>query len=87
MELLGRVDDATERLSVQSWDRGDDAGADLPDWEVFSEEGVSVGGGNFEVSPLGQVQFFPDERTTLPEDFLGSFKATCGAQIHIFSLF
>jgi hypothetical protein len=56
-------------------------------WEVFSGEGVSLGGGSFEVPPLGQVQFFPDERTTLTEGFLGSFKATCDSKVHIFSLF
>ena len=57
------------------------------DWEVFAGDGVSVGGGNFEVPPLGQVQFFPDERIVLPEGFLGSFKAACDAAVHIFSLF
>ncbi|MEE2839701.1 MAG: hypothetical protein VYC91_04150 [Acidobacteriota bacterium] len=56
-------------------------------WEVFSGEGISSGGGSFTVQPLGQVQFFPDEKTTLTEGFLGSFKATCDSKVHIFSLF
>ncbi len=56
-------------------------------WEVFSEDGISSGVGVFEVPPLGQVQFFPDERITLTEGFLGSFKATCDSKVHIFSLF
>lgn len=57
------------------------------DWEVFAGDGVSVGGGNFEVPPLGQLQFFPVQRIVLPGDFLGSFKAACDAAVHIFSLF
>ncbi len=56
-------------------------------WEVFGEEGVSEGGGSFEVPPLGQLQFFPEERITLPEGFLGSFKAACDVKVRIFSLF
>ena len=56
-------------------------------WEVFSEEGVSSGGGSFEISPQGQVQFFPGDQATLPEGFLGSFKATCDTPVHVFSLF
>ena len=65
------------------------SGADMAtcSWEVFSEEGVSAGLGSFEVSPQGQVQFFPGDQATLPEDFLGSFKASCDVPVHVFSLF
>ncbi|MDA2929475.1 lamin tail domain-containing protein [Acidobacteria bacterium AH-259-O06] len=56
-------------------------------WSVYDEAGSNVGGGSFDVPPLGQVQFFPDERVNLPEDFLGSFKGDCTEPVHVFSLF
>ncbi len=54
---------------------------------MFSEGGASLGGGDFDVPPSGQMQFFPEERIALPEGFLGSFKANCDRSVHVFSLF
>ena len=56
-------------------------------WEVFSEEGVSTGGGSFEVPSQGQTQFFPGDQATLSEGFLGFFKAACTTPVYVFSLF
>ena len=56
-------------------------------WQVFSEEGAQLGNGAFAIPRSGQVQFFPDERVQLPEDFVGTFRATCNLPIYVFSLF